>query len=300
MADQTRGNGVEHAAKQEAAAASDGDEILLEVRGAARRQCLEQGPLDLQFAAAVSIGTTDDLSNEPAVEWQIGEVAAAAQQQRLLQGLLGMAMTGLNGAVLVRDTSVIAGGDHAVMRTKSFVALGLIPGGIAIKIAERRRKAVAAMFVWRTAERPQGILQSLSQGNEAFTAEHHFSMLPAGERQPEVIEPVGQADAGDGDAERVGVGEVRQTLLFWRVHLTEDHVAFRPVHRLPDMHPALQGAAGRGGEIAMPTQHLAHDADRTQPGAASSSGTISLSQIVGSGSDIMEQPPPEAGISPGY
>jgi hypothetical protein len=45
------------------------------------------------------------------------------------------------------------------MRSKRFVALGLILGGIAIKIAERRRKAVAAMFVWRTAERPQGILQ---------------------------------------------------------------------------------------------------------------------------------------------
>jgi hypothetical protein len=90
-------------------------------------------------------------------------------------------------------------------------------------------------------------------------------MLPARERQPEVIKPVGELDARDGDAEGIGVGEVRQALLPRRMLLAEDHVAFRPVQRLPDAHPALQGAPRRGRKIAMPTQHLGHDADWAQP-----------------------------------
>jgi hypothetical protein len=89
-------------------------------------------------------------------------------------------------------------------------------------------------------------------------------MLPTGERQPEVIEPVGEPDARDGDAEWIGIGEVRQALLPRRMLLAEDHVAFRPVQCLPGAHTTLQGAPRRGGKIAMPTQHLGHDADWAQ------------------------------------
>jgi hypothetical protein len=35
--------------------------------------------------------------------------------------------------------------------------------------------------------------------------------------------------------------------------------------RLPNAHPALQGAPRRGRKIAMPTQHLGQDADWAQP-----------------------------------
>ena len=91
-------------------------------------------------------------------------------------------------------------------------------------------------------------------------------MLPSGERQPKVIEPMQERHAGDGDAERVGIGEVRQALLSRRMLLAEDHVALRAVQCLPGPHPALQSAARSCGEVAMTTQHLGHDADRAQTG----------------------------------
>jgi hypothetical protein len=77
MADQPRRHGVEHAAQQEAAAAGDGDQVLLEVAAAPWRQWREERALDLQRAAAVGIGAADQLGDEVTIGGQIGEVAAA-------------------------------------------------------------------------------------------------------------------------------------------------------------------------------------------------------------------------------
>ena len=77
------------------------------------------------------------LGNKPAVERQIGEAAAAAQKQRLCQGLLEMAVGSHNDTILVRNTEVVARGDHVVMRTKRCVGFGLIFRGIMVEIMER-------------------------------------------------------------------------------------------------------------------------------------------------------------------
>jgi len=45
-----------------------------------------------------------------------------AQQQRVFERLLEMAMRTLDGAVLVRDTGVVAGWRHAVMGAERLVA----------------------------------------------------------------------------------------------------------------------------------------------------------------------------------
>ena len=87
MADQPRGHGIEHAAEQEAAAAGDDDQFLLEVGGAARRQRLEHGALDLQACDAGRHWRGRHLGNKAAVGGEIGEVAAATQKQCLRQGL---------------------------------------------------------------------------------------------------------------------------------------------------------------------------------------------------------------------
>lgn len=55
-------------------------------------------------------------------------------------------------------------------------------------------------------ERAQGVLQALCQGDEAFAAEHDMGMREAGERQPEVIEPVIERLTRDGNAERARIG----------------------------------------------------------------------------------------------
>ena len=109
----------------------------------------------------------------------------------------------------------------------ALVTPGLILCGITIQIAESCREAVTAVFARRTSERPQCVLQPFGQCNEALTAEHHLGMLPAGERQSEVIQPVCEPNAGYRDTEQVGISEVRQALLPRRMLLAEDHVAFR-------------------------------------------------------------------------
>src|SRR5271166_4606229 len=129
------------------------------------------------------------------------------------------------------------------MAAQGLVAPGLVLRGLTVEVAECRRQAVAAVLVRRTAERPQGILQSLGQGDEALAAEHHLGMLPAGERQPEVIQPMRQQHARDRYAKRIAIGEVRQALLSRWMFLAENQVTLGSVQRLPDPHPALQSAA---------------------------------------------------------
>jgi hypothetical protein len=49
---------------------------------------------------------------------------------------------------------------------------------------------------------------SFGERHEALAAEHHMGMLEAREGEPEMIEPMRQSFARNGDAERRHVGEV--------------------------------------------------------------------------------------------
>ena len=130
-------------------------------------------------------------STKRAVGIEVVEVAAAAQQQRVLERPLEMAVRALDRAVLVRDAGVVArSASIAVVAHEALVALRQILLGVAVQVAERRRQAVAAMLLRHAAERPQRILQALGQRHEALAAEHDMGMLEARERQPEVIEPM--------------------------------------------------------------------------------------------------------------
>lgn len=63
------------------------------------------------------------------------------------------------------------------------------------------------MLPRNAAERPQGVLQALGQGDEAFAAEHDMGMLKAGERQPEVVEAVIERLTSNDNAERACIGK---------------------------------------------------------------------------------------------
>ena len=106
---------------------------------------------------------------------------------------------------------------------------------------------------------------SLDSG-EAFAAQHDLGMLPAGERETEVVEPMRQRLAGDGDAEAARVGEVGQALLTRRVLLAEDHVALRAMQRLPMPDAALQRAAYVWRQVRVTAEHLVEHGDRAQAG----------------------------------
>src|ERR1700744_2507689 len=263
MPDQPRGHRVEDAAQDESAVAGDEDQFLLVIIGAARWQRLEPGSLDLQCPAAACIGVTDHLIDKPAVVGEVGKVAAPAQQQSLLQRSLEMGMWSLDRAVLVCQATIVARWRHAIVRTQRLVALSQILRRIGLEIAERRRETVAAVFLRCATERPQGVLQTLGQGDEALAAQYHASLLPTGERQAEVIEPMIERDTSDAHAQLHRIGEIRQRLLTRRMLLTEDPLPLRSMQRLPVADPPLQRATQIVRKARMPTLHLLQQGDRT-------------------------------------
>ena len=138
------------------------------------------------------------------------------------------------------------------------------------------------------------VLQALGQGDEALAAEHDMGVLEAGEGQAEVIEPVIERRAGDGDAEIAHVGEVRQPEPTGLMGLAEDHLLLRAMQRPPGADAALQRAADAGAELAdggAASPRRARSA--AGPGAACSIGTISLSKT---SRQRIGPPPPARGL----
>lgn len=88
-----------------------------------------------------------------------------------------------------------------------------------------------------------------------------MEMPEAGERQPEVIEPVIERRIRGGNAERAHVGEVGQTQTAGLVLLTEDHVLFRAVERSPGIDAPLQRASDVRLEVRMPSAQFVQHAD---------------------------------------
>ena len=175
-----------------------------------------------------------------------------------------MAVRTFNGAVLVGDTGVVARRGHAVVGAHGIVASGQVVAGVTVEVAEGRRQAVAAMLGRNPAERPQGVLQALGQGHEALPAQNDMGMLPAGERQTEMIEPVFEGRAGDVDAQFHHVGEIGQALQTRGMLVTKDHLPLRPMDRPPRAHPAFERPSDGRSQFGMPAQDLLQHADRAQ------------------------------------
>src|ERR1035441_6540292 len=109
-------------------------------------------------------------------------------------------MPALDGAILVRDATVVAGRHHTEMDDERREAPGQVFGIRQSQITESRREAVAAMLPRNAAEQVQRILQAAGQGRIALTSQHDLSMLEAGKGQREVVEPMFQRLATDHDA----------------------------------------------------------------------------------------------------
>jgi hypothetical protein len=101
-----------------------------------------------------------------------------------------------------------------------------------------------------------------------------------------MIEPVGEPNARDGDAEWIGIGEVRQALL-------PGGCSWRKITSRSGPCSACQVRTRRSrvrrvaaGKSRCRSSISAMMLTGRSPGAASSSGTISLSQIAASGSGL--------------
>ena len=229
-------------------------------------QFLEFGALDVDALGIAGIAAADDLVDEAAIGGQIVEIARSPHQQRVIDGALEMAVRAFDGAVLMGDAGIVAGRRHAVMAAQLLVAARQILAGIPVQIAECRRQAVAAVLARNPAERPERVLQAFGQGNEALAAEHDMGMLEAGIGEPEMVEPVIERLAGDGDAGAAHVGEIRQADAAGLMHLPEDDLLLLAVDGAPGADAPLQRAANAVAQFGMTPQHLLEDGNRPNAG----------------------------------
>ncbi|TVQ36353.1 MAG: hypothetical protein EA356_05855, partial [Geminicoccaceae bacterium] len=101
------GHGVEDLAQEEAATGGDLDGGLVEVGGAAAGQRPEVAALEIDLRPAAGVATADQLGDEATIGVEVLEVAAGAQEQRLLDRRFEMTMPALDGPVLVGLAAVV-------------------------------------------------------------------------------------------------------------------------------------------------------------------------------------------------
>ena len=110
LADQARRRAVEDAVHEEAAGAGNAGDDLGEVGGAPGRQRPQRRRLGAQGSLAAAVAAGDELIDEAAPVGDIGEVTGAAQDQRLVERGLEMAVVGFHRAVLMRFAGIVAAG----------------------------------------------------------------------------------------------------------------------------------------------------------------------------------------------
>lgn len=136
LADEAGRSAVEDLVDEEAASASDPGKDLGEIGRPLRRQRAQGGDLGAQGLLAAAISPGDELVDEAAEVIDGGEVAAAAQDQRLIEGGFEMAVMRFDRAVLVGLAAIVAAGDQTVVATEGLVAPGDVLGLVTAEIAE--------------------------------------------------------------------------------------------------------------------------------------------------------------------
>jgi len=201
------------------------------------RQRPQAGQLRRQPLLPAGVAARGQLPQELPVRRPAGEVAAAPQQQRLLDRLLEAPVPLLAVAVLVAARRVRGLRFQPVMGQQRPV-LGRVPLGAAL-VVDGQRHAVGAVPPRHTAQLPQGVLQPLAEAGEALRgADAHVLPIRVGEH--EVVDQVGERLALEGHAQGLHVGEVRGPQPAGLMHLGEEHLPGRPVLRLPLPHAPLQ------------------------------------------------------------
>jgi hypothetical protein len=74
----------------------------------------------------MSIAPANDLVDEAAVAVEVFEVAAAAEQKRVLERSLQMAMGAFDRPVLMSDTGIVARRRHPIVTHEVLVTLGQV------------------------------------------------------------------------------------------------------------------------------------------------------------------------------
>ena len=205
-----------------------------------RRQRQQRLELDTDRVTPARVLARNKFLQQGLVGSEVGEVARAAQLQRLLETGLQMAVRRFHRAVLVADAGIVAGRIHAVVAAELGIACRLVV--LAGQVPVGRGKSIGTMRARHPTQLPQRLLQPLGERREALAAADRFDVLPATVGEPEMIKQMRERLAVQRHAEPAAVGEIRQRLKTRRMLLAKDQLALRPFGRPPVRHPALQRA----------------------------------------------------------
>ena len=190
----------------------------------------------------MGVAPTTELIKEPPAGGRVTKVGCAAQQQGISNSPLQKPMRPLYSTILMCDPAVVAALHHAIMGVQGFITQRPIGARVVFEVAESCRQTVTAMFTRGATQCPNCILQSFGQGHKALAAQHDMDMFEAAMGQPEVIKPMDQGLARDGDAQIGHVGEIRQAHAAGFLNLVENDLPLGPVQGPPVTDPALRVA----------------------------------------------------------
>ena len=211
------------------------------------RQPSEQRQLFRQSRLPVRVELLEQPPQERLVGHSTDEVAAAPQQQRLLQRSLELVVALFGVAVLVG----VAGLDGLALQSV-VPQQGLVSLGEHRPVRPRRhgrRQPVGAVEQRHTVQFPEGVLESLAEALVALGGADRPG-LPVRVGQHEVVDQVVERRAVDGHPQVGAVGEVTGRQPTGMMDLSEEDLLGLAVQGPPGLDPPLQGAELVVGEAA--------------------------------------------------
>jgi hypothetical protein len=206
----------------------------------------EPGQLLGEAIATPGVAGLHHVLQEGHVLGAAGEVAAAAQEQRLVDGGLEVPVRRLGIAVLMRLPDVDPLARHAVVGEQ--VPIPRLKLACHRQVVHGRSQAVAAVPPRHAAQFPERRLQPVGERLERLRRTNTHR-LPVGVGQHEVVHQVIERLPRDRDAQIVHAGEVRRREVPGLMHLAEHDRAVRPGQRPPLPHPPLEGSSVRIEEL---------------------------------------------------
>lgn len=213
----------------------------------AGRQLAKAGFLLSELVGPSGVPLVHQPAEELFVLFAAGEVAAAAQQERLIDDGLQVAVRRLDVPVLMRLPGI--GPLRLDLVVVHQVAVACAKLAVLGEVVHRCAEAVAAMSSRHAAQHPQRSLESAAERLERLR-EADGDRLPIRVREREVIQQMVERLAADGDSQRVHVREVGGRKVARMVNLWEHDRARRSVRAPPVVDSPLERPPLRVGKLA--------------------------------------------------
>ena len=186
----------------------------------------------LQLPLHQAVAPVHHFPDEGAVLLQGTEIAAAPQHQGLVDGVLEPVMGLLGDTVFVGLSCIYQGGLEPIVVQELGVAVVQGPAATAPHLVRGGRGVVRADHPGTAAQLPQGVLQSLLQGQEGLSG-GHLGVAPPRMAQHQLEQQVAIGPAADSDSQGVAVGEVQLGLAARGMLLGEINLLVRAVESAP-------------------------------------------------------------------